>query len=122
MAKNIDYNFKRGDTQVLKKFKLLDANKQEVILTASEELYFTVKKNTKTLAYLLQKKLGEGIELGDDGYYHITIDPQDTNSLDYGEYVYDIELKSVQNNNVFVRTFLEGTITLEDEVTWGGNE
>ena len=122
MVKNIDYNFKRGDTQVLKKFKLLDANKQEVILTAAEELYFTVKKNTKTLAYLLQKKLGEGIELGDDGYYHITIDPQDTNSLDYGEYVYDIELKSVQNNNTFVRTFLEGTITLEEEVTWGGNE
>ncbi len=122
MAKSIDYSFKRGDTQRLKKFKILDANKQEIILTSSEELYFTVKKTTRDSSYLFQKKIGSGIELGSDGYYHITIDPADTNSLEYGDYVYDIELKSISQGNTFVRTIIEGTITLEEEVTWGGNE
>ena len=121
MVKNIDYSFKRGDTYNLKKFKVLDKEGKDIILTPTEQLYFTMKTSTKTAEYVLQKRIGNGIELQEDGYYHITMEPKDTKGLNYGEYFYDIELKSI-NPKELVKTLIEGTIFLEDEVTWGGNE
>lgn len=121
MVKNIDYNFKRGDTYRLKKFKITDVDGKEITLTPTEQIYFTLKKSTKQLEYVLQKRLGSGIELEDDGYYHITIEPRDTKNLNYGEYFYDIELKSTSPKEL-VKTLIEGIISLEEEVTWGGNE
>ena len=121
MAKVIDYSFKRGDTYPLRKFRPTDRNGNLMILTSTEELYFTVKTSAKIPEYVLQKRIGSGIELQEDGYYHITMEPKDTRDLDYGEYVYDIQLKST-NPKEIVKTLIEGTIFLEDEVTWGGNE
>jgi len=121
MTKVIDYNFKRGDTYNLKKFKIKDKEGNEIILTNSEKLYFTMKTSTNVLEHVLQKRIGSGIELQEDGYYHITMESKDTKNLDYGEYFYDIELKSI-NPKELVKTLIEGTISLEEEVTWGGNE
>lgn len=121
MVKSIDYSFKRGDTHRLRKFKIMDAEGKEIVLTSSEQLYFTMKKSTKQLEYVLQKRVGSGIQLEADGYYHITIESKDTNVLPYGEYFYDIELKSAKPKEL-VKTLIEGTINLEEEVTWGGNE
>ena len=121
MAKTIDYEFTRGDTYNLKKFRVIDKNGEVITLGASEQLYFTVKKNSSSSTIILQKKIGSGITLGDDGYYHITIEPVDTSSLSYGDYQYDIELKSTYPKEM-VKTIIEGTITLTDEITWRGDE
>ena len=121
MAKTIDYEFKRGDSYQLNKFRIMDMEKNLIELTEAEQLYFTVKTDSNNSNVLIQKKINSGIELGDDGYYHIMMEPSDTNNLDYGTYVYDIELKSI-NPKIYVKTIIDGTITLTDEVTWKENE
>lgn len=121
MAKTIDYEFKRGDTTKLKKFKITDKNGEVVTLGNTDHLYFTVKQNANSSTVLLQKTIGNGITLGDDGYYHITMEAVDTSSLPYGDYQYDIELKATSPKEI-VKTIIDGTITLTDEITWRGDE
>lgn len=122
MAQSKDYEFKRGDTKVLDKFRLLNADGEVLKLGTNDTLYFTVKKDANSKNVLIQKTTKDsGISLEDDGYYHIILDPEDTNDLDYGDYQYDIELKSI-GSRTFVRTLVEGVITLTEEITWGGDE
>lgn len=121
MSKTIDYEFKRGDTNLLKKFRVTDKNGNVMNLTDNEQLYFTIKTNPNSNKVLIQKTINNGICLEEDGYYHITLEPSETSKLNYGAYVYDIELKSI-NQKMFVKTIIEGTITLTDEVTWEGDE
>ena len=121
MSKTIDYEFKRGDTNVLKKFRVKDKNDNLMELTENEQLYFTMKINPNSNQVLIQKRINDGIYLEEDGYYHITLEPSETSKLNYGTYVYDIELKSI-SPKLFVKTLIEGTITLTDEVTWEEDE
>jgi hypothetical protein len=53
-----------------------------------------------------------------DNYYHVTINPNDTNELQFGTYKYDIEI--VTNN--YKKTIAVGTLTLLEEVTFASNE
>lgn len=121
MPKTIDYEFPRGDTYPLKKFRITDKNKNVIQLTDAEQLYFTVKTDSNSNKVLIQKRKNAGIELGEDGYYHTIMEPGDTNKLEYGTYVYDIQLKST-NQKTLVKTLFNGTITLTDEVTWEVDE
>lgn len=121
MIKTIDYEFPRGDSFLLDKFRPVDKAGNVVQLQDTDKLYFTVKRDSYNNSFLFQKKLSEGIELQDDGYYHITIEPADTNGLDYGSYVYDIQLKRTEPKD-YVKTLINGTITLTEEVTWEVNE
>lgn len=120
-AKVVDYEFKRGDTYELKKFRILDKDKNVIVLTQTDQLYFTLKKDANSSNVLLQKKIGSGITLEDDGYYHITLESYETGELNYGDYQYDIELKAIEPKE-YVRTIIEGTITLTEEITWKGDE
>jgi len=85
-----------------------------------DNIYFTVKKSHKEKDFLFQKTLASGtIELMDDGTYQFTIEPEDTNTMDYGQYVFDIEILS--ENAHIKQTFL-GTLVLTQEVTFAANE
>lgn len=121
MVKTIDYEFPRGDSFLLDKFRPVDKAGNVVELQDTDKLYFTVKADSYSSNILFQKRLNEGIELQEDGYYHITIEPSDTNGLDYGSYVYDIQLKRTDPKD-YVKTLINGTITLTEEVTWEVNE
>lgn len=121
MIKTIDYEFPRGDSFLMKKFRVNDVSGNVIKLLETDKLYFTVKTDANSSEVLFQKRLDEGIELQDDGYYHITIEPEDTNTLDYGSYVYDIQIKRTEPKN-YVKTIINGTITLTEEVTWEVNE
>ena len=121
MAKLVDYEIKRGDTTNLKKFRITDKNGEVLHLTDTDYLYFTIKQNANSATVLLQKTLNNGITLGNDGYYHITMEATDTNKLTYGNYQYDIELKATEPKE-FVKTLIEGTIILTEEITWKGDE
>lgn len=114
----MDFEFTRGDT-FLFKFKLKDKNGVEITLNPTDKLYFTVKKNSKSTDRLIQKTTPSGIVYGEDGYYHITIESDDTATLDYGGYEYDIELKTASG---VVKTLILGNITLTDEITFKGDE
>ena len=114
----MDLEFPRGDTQICK-FKIKDKNGQEISLSNTDKLFFTVKKNSKSTDVAFQKTLSNGIELKSDGYYYVTINSDDTAELNYGDYVYDIELKTTEG---IVKTLTLGTIILTDEVTFKGDE
>lgn len=109
--------FTRGDTCRLK-FKRLDRDKQ-VIEHIPNKLYFTVKKNHLSNDVVFQKTLGNGITYDDtDKYYHIKINPDDTNGLPYYKYVFDIEVIT----DSYKQTIASGAIILKQETTFVGNE
>lgn len=85
-----------------------------------DNIYFTVKKNYKAREILFQKTLSSGsIEHVESGTYQFTIEPEDTNGLDYGDYVFDIEVVSTEMH--IKQTFI-GTFSLTHEVTFSINE
>lgn len=119
----INYEFKRGDTKKLNKFNISDMEGRPIILTQNDNIYFTLKQKGSD-APIIKKSIGSGIELGEDGYYHTTLEPSDTEELDVGKdkkYVYDIELDMIVNNKLVVKTLFEGKIKLLKDITLKGD-
>lgn len=113
----MDIEFIRGDTKPLK-FQVKDNKGNLLKMDLNDELIFTIKKNYNTKNALLQKKLSNESIRYENGYYFITLTHEDTASLKYGTYVYDIQLISGE----IVATLVLGTITLTQEVTHIENE
>lgn len=118
--------FRRGDTFRFK-FQRLDIEKQVLTQTNSPaQIYFTVKYNTHQTNVCFQKTLIEDSEASNntitfdstDNYYHIIIEPEDTNNLPFGNYIYDIEV--ITDN--YKKTVSVGILTLLEEVTFASNE
>lgn len=108
--------FTRGDTKKYK-FQRIDKDKN-VIETKSQKVWFTVKDNVNTDEILIEKTLDNGITFDDEFYYHILIEHEDTEDLEYKSYVCDIQ---VENDGV-VTTIYYDYLTLTSEVTFkGGN-
>lgn len=112
--KNRKY-LRRGNTGEFK-FQRKDANGHP-ILTVATKVYFTVKRNTEEVNYLFQKTLDD-MTFDGEGYYHLTIDPEDTANLEYGDYVYDVEVIVEDYKN----TPVVGILTICDVVTFPQNE
>ena len=114
----MDIELIRGDTYQLKfQRKLTD---DTVITQKPDEMYMTFKRNYNEIGYVLQKRLSrnEIIFNEDDNYYYVTIEPEDTNDLDYGSYVFDIETKVGK----VVKTIVLGKLKIKKEVTFAENE
>jgi len=107
----------RGDTLKLK-FSRQTEN-QEVIFEKADEMYMTFKKSIYSEKILFQKSLKDGTITYDSetGYYHVIIEPADTEGLRYGDYVFDIEIKKGNT----VKTIVKGTLKLTEEVTFSCN-
>ena len=83
-----------------------------------DEIYFTVKKTVNNKTPLFQKRLSNGtIEVDGDSFRFIIL-PEDTDNLEYGHYVFDIEL--VKEGSI-KQTFV-GSLDLTSEVTFAENE
>lgn len=107
----------RGDTKTLK-FQRRTTN-NEVITKKPDKLYFTVKTGYYSKDYLFQKRLDTDIAYKEeDNYYYFTINPSDTDELDYDDYVFDIEI--IKND--IKKTIAKGTFKVESEVTFAENE
>lgn len=115
-AKEFDFEFPRGDTCPVS-FDITDKNGNELDLT-SAELYFTLKKNYNTTSYILQKKKSTNEITVDGKKGSLVLTHNDTAELNYGKYVYDIQIKSGD----YVKTLVLGTITLTNESTFKANE
>ena len=114
--KEYDFNFPRGDTCPIS-FDLTDNEGNELNL-AESEIYFTVKKNYQTKNYIIQKTYSHGDITIDGTTVSFCLTHTDTANLSYGNYVYDIQIKSGD----LVKTLCIGTITLTNEATWINNE
>lgn len=114
MFEIIDYEFLRGDTKKLEKFRPTDAEKKPLILSSTDQLYFTMK--TLKNEVVIKKKKNNGIDLESDGFYHITLQPEDTEELNPGTYKYDIEL-DLDLEPIYVQTIIKGEIKLKEDIT-----
>lgn len=72
----------RGDT-FRAKLTLVDKAGKLYIPTADDEILFTVKRNAMTDKILIQKQVVDG---------EVHLEPADTEGLDFGSYVYDVQL------------------------------
>ena len=84
------------------------------------QIYMTCKKTNNDRTPLFQKSLTEGsITKLSDGVYQFTIEPEDTNNLQFTEYKFDIELI---NDDPRIKQTITGTLRLTEETTWAVNE
>ncbi len=105
----------RGDTSKFK-FQRLDANGDPILIPASR-LYFTVKRKATDSAFILQKTI-EDFTFDGEGYYHFVIDPADTDAMEFGDYVFDLEVITDE----YKQTIAIGSFIVGKEVTHAGNE
>lgn len=107
--------FTRGDTYAFK-FRRIDTNNNP-IQDKPIFLWFTVKANHNTDEIVIQKTL-EDMTFDDNFYYHCVIYPEDTINLNYGDYVYDIQVQI----DKYVKTIAKGELSLTKEVTFTYNK
>lgn len=113
----MDISFTRGDTYRFK-FQRKTKEDHEVIMTTPDEMWFTVKTSNSTENIIIQKTFGnKDITFDEEGYYHSVITHEETMSLPYNEYYYDIQIKL---DNDDIKTIAKGKLTLEKEVTFEG--
>lgn len=101
---NQNITMTRGDTL---SFGLLIEGTQDDLDTA----YFTCKKNYDD-SPIFTKSLNNGITKQDVGEYAVRLDPQDTNNVEIGKYIYDLQISI--GNDVF--TILKGILEIENEI------
>lgn len=106
--------FVRGDTFIISRyFKDKDGNNL-ILNKYTDDISFTMRKDLYS-EIVAQKNIND-IEILEDGKYRITLNPRDTEQLDFGEYGYDIELRiGKDEENPFVRTVESGTIKLLEQ-------
>lgn len=108
----------RGDIRDVR-FTVYDSTGRIVSPVNFDEIYVTVKSKLDKANFLFQKKLSDGtITKEGTGIYQFSIRPEDTNSLSYGAYAFDIELlygDSIKQTTV-------GSLELTPEVTFAVNE
>lgn len=109
--------FPRGD-RVSKKIAIREKS-GDITEIEFDDIYFTVKRKYLNQDYTFQKRLSTGaITKDSEGYYHLTLLPEDTDGLPFGDYDFDIEL--VKNGAIKQTTV--GILTLTKEVTYATNE
>lgn len=107
--------FVRGDTFIISRyFKDKDGNNL-ILNKNTDEINFTMRKDIYSEVAVIEKHIND-IEILEDGKYRITLNPKDTEQLEFGEYGYDIELIiGKDEENPFVRTVESGTIKLLEQ-------
>lgn len=110
--------FIRGDTFPFKT-RLTYKNEQPVLKSDIETLLITCRKAPdKYFPIIFQKNL-EDVEIDSNGYCHVVFKPEDTETLEYGIYFFDIE---VTLKNGYRKTKLESFALTQETSTHGGEE
>lgn len=98
----------RGDTALLSIDIYNDIAKIPYTLSEGDKLTLSVKKTLKGSTYSFQKMI--------TGSNQITINPEDTRNLDFGDYFYDVQLNTESGD---VYTIIEpSTFSIMPEVTY----
>lgn len=106
----------RGDTRGYRFQRTLE-DETTVIMESPDKMFVTFKKSYNDKSFVFQKTLDE-LYMDEEGWWHFTITPEDTNNLPYGKYYGDIERIIADD----VKTIARGTLTLLEEATWASNE
>lgn len=101
-----DIHLTRGDSAILS-LKIEREDGAEYELQTGDSVLFTVKKSVYDTAVMIQKKLAGGV---------IQLSPNDTKSLPYGTYYYDVEL--TQPDGFVATVIAPSRFVIEPEVTY----
>lgn len=91
---NNEVELTKGDTAKLKVNLRLKSTKQPYTMQEGETLTLTVKRSSNRRDYCIQKTIKE------NEIFHIK--PEDTEDLDCGVYVYDVELRTKEGDKYTV--------------------
>lgn len=115
----MEIHMPRGDRRPIK-FRFKNKGTGEVVDLNPDEIYFTCKDTNYKKDFLFQKKLSNSsIVVGDNGYYSLVIEPEDTDNLTQ-ERDYDIDVEIYKLNSI--KQTITGKLYLEKEVTHACNE
>lgn len=106
------YSFLRGDT-FLFKVKIELKNGNPVKMSDIETLFVTCKNGFGNSAVEIFRKTKDEVELDENGYLHVIFKSEDTQDLEVGNYVFDIEVTLKDG----YRKSKKGQFTLEYDVT-----
>lgn len=108
--------FVRGDTF---SFKFLINRKDGTAVKKDDidTLFVTVKKTIYSQNTIFQKTLND-VEIDSKGYCHVIFKPEDTETLEYGKCVFDVEI-TLKNGYRKTKLF---EFNLEGETTFHGGE
>ena len=115
--KEVNIEFVRGDTCPVT-FPLYDGEKNPVEDFDDTDMIMSVKNNFNEDNFIFQKRYSSGTISKDGNNFSFVFLPVDTESLDYGNYVFDVCVISQD----FKQTIIRGTIKLTNEVTFASNE
>ena len=100
-----NFNVKKGDQF---NFTITFTN----LKTDLSSITFGVKKDYEDTSFVIRKTLNNGIAKIEDGKYQISVSPEETLSLDYGQYVFDLRFTL----GSIVKTPLSGYVTVLETV------
>ena len=89
------------------------------ILTQADAIYFIIKKNWTDKTALITKTLDD-MTFDANGYYHFSINPEDTENLPYGTYVWDFT--SVYSDDAYRAKPAKGYFVIGNSAGWIINE
>ena len=89
------------------------------ILVEADAVYFIVKKKWTDETPIIKKTL-EDMTFDEQGYYHFSINPTDTENLQYGKYVWDFT--SVHNTNSYRAKPAHGIFVVGNSSGWIVNQ
>ena len=112
---DFEYRFSKNKTLIIGKNAQGKTNILEAIFYLCALDSARIKKDSELIQF--QKDMAQ-IETNEDGLYCFTIKPEDTETLDYGEYSFDVE---VTLKNGYRKTKVD-ILVLEPETTFHGGE
>lgn len=104
--------FVRGDTQPLK-FKIIKKDGTQPLMEEIQTLIMTCRKTNNLNSKILFQKTKDDFNINNE-YFHIVINPEDTQELDYGLYNFDIECTLTNGYKKTLKATFE--ITEEDTI------
>ena len=95
--------------------ELVDAEGNAYSIAESDNLIFGVKKNVRQKEYILSKTVNSGDYDELQGGYVVSLVPDDTENLEFDDYVYDVGLQ--KSSGEFYIVCPCDTFTIADTVT-----
>lgn len=89
------------------------------ITTKADAVFFVVKKQWTDKNALIIKTIDD-MTFDEEGFYHFSINPEDTESLPYGNYVWDFT--SMYNNNSYRAKPAHGKFIIGNSAGWIVNQ
>lgn len=108
-----DIYITRGDSETINVSLFDQTDDTQRPFLSGDTVYFTVKTSTQTTNKIFQYAI---TEFNEDGEALVHITPQDTKSLKYHEYVYDVQM--VKENGAVTTIITPSKFIVEEEVTY----